>query len=106
MDQTSFPQSAFPGLSDHFITAWGIKATNLVCWVVDFQWTCNPCCYCVFLARLHSKFYRTLQAGTLRELALALAPGTSLRPEITILIPETQKQVIVTTMPTDYMDMD
>ena len=102
--QTSFPQSASPGLTDHFITTWGIKATNLVCWIVDFQWTCNPCCYYVFLARLHCKFYTTLEAGALTELAIGLAPGTFLRPEITILIPETQREVPVMAMLQDYMD--
>ena len=51
VDWTSFPQSAFPGPSDHFISAWGIKVINLVCRIVDFQGTCNPCCYCAFLAR-------------------------------------------------------
>ena len=51
VDWISFPQSAFPGPSDHFISAWGIKVINLVCRIVDFQGTCNPCCYWVFLAR-------------------------------------------------------
>ena len=39
-----------------------------------------------------------------RELAGALAPGTSLRLEITILTPETQRQVLIMAMPPDYMD--
>ena len=40
----------------------------------------------------------------LRELAGAGAPGTSLRLEITILTPETQRQGFVTAMPLDFMD--
>ena len=40
----------------------------------------------------------------IRELAGALAPGMSLRLEITILTPETQRQVPVMAMPLDYMD--
>ena len=39
-----------------------------------------------------------------RELAGALAPGTSLRLEITILTPQTHRQVLVMAMPLDYMD--
>ena len=44
MDRTSFPQLVFPGPSDHFIPAWGIRVINLVCRILDFQGTCNPCC--------------------------------------------------------------
>ena len=38
----------FPGLFDHFVIAWGIRRTNLIC-----QGTCDPCCYYVLLLRLH-----------------------------------------------------
>ena len=24
---------------------------NLICWIIDFQGTCDPCCYCVLLLR-------------------------------------------------------
>ena len=48
-----------------FQNCLGIKATNLVC-LIDCRLlgTCSPCCYCVFLAVSHSKFYTTLQAET------------------------------------------
>lgn len=36
---------------DHSVTAWGIRTTNLNCWITDFQGTCDPCCYCVLLLR-------------------------------------------------------
>ena len=42
----------------------------------------------------------------LRELAGAGAPGTSLRLEITILTPQTQRQVLVMAIPTDCIDGD
>ena len=42
----------------------------------------------------------------IRGLSGARAPGTSLRLEITILTPETQRQVLVMAMPPDCMDGD
>ena len=42
----------------------------------------------------------------IRELAGALAPETSLRLEITVPTPETQRQVLVMAMPPDCMDGD
>ena len=48
-----FPFSVtFSGLFDHFVIAWGIKTTNLICWVTGFQGTCDSCHYCVLLLRL------------------------------------------------------
>ena len=35
--QTLFSWSPFPGLFDHFIIAWGIRTTNLLCQIIDFQ---------------------------------------------------------------------
>ena len=35
------------------IVAWEITTTNLICQVIDFQGTCDPCCYSVLLLRLH-----------------------------------------------------
>ena len=29
----------------------GIRGTNLICWIIDFQGTCDLCCYCVLLLR-------------------------------------------------------
>ena len=51
VDRTFLARSAFPGLFDHFIIAWGIRTTNLICWTIDFQGTCGPCRYCVLLLR-------------------------------------------------------
>ena len=56
--QISLSWSPFPGLSDHFITVWGIETTNLICQIIDFQGTCNRCCYCVLL--LNPKFGLTV----------------------------------------------
>ena len=53
VDRTFLSQSSFPGLFDHFITVWGIRTTYLICWITDFQGTCDPCCYCVLLLRPH-----------------------------------------------------
>ena len=36
---------------DHSVTAWGIRTPNLNCWIIDFQGTCDPWCYCVLLLR-------------------------------------------------------
>ena len=42
-------------LSQTFRTLWpfhnslGIRSTNLICWIIDFQGTCDLCCYCVLL---------------------------------------------------------
>ena len=51
VDRTFLSQSSFPGLFDHFITVWGIRTTNLVCRITDFQGTCDPCYYYVLLLR-------------------------------------------------------
>ena len=53
VDWTFLSWSAFPGLFDCFIIAWGIRTTNLICWIIDFQRTCDPCCYYVVLLRPH-----------------------------------------------------
>ena len=42
----------------------------------------------------------------IRQLAGDVAPGTSLRPEIIILTPETQRQILVMAMPLDCVDGD
>ena len=51
VDRTFLSRSGFPGFFDHFIIAWGIKTTNLICQIIDFQRTCDPGCYCVLLLR-------------------------------------------------------
>ena len=53
VDQTFLSQSSFPGLFDHFVNEWGIRTTNLICRIIDFQGTCDPCCYYVLLLRPH-----------------------------------------------------
>ena len=53
VNQTFPSQSAFPGLFDHFIIAWEIRTTNLICWIIDLQGTCDLCCYFVFLVTPH-----------------------------------------------------
>ena len=50
-DLTFLSQATFPGLFDHFVITWGIETTNLICKIIDFQGTCDPCCYCVLLLR-------------------------------------------------------
>ena len=48
----NFPFSVtLPGVFDHFVTAWGIRTTNLICWIIEFQQTCDPCHYHVPLLR-------------------------------------------------------
>ena len=49
VDKTFLSRSAFPGLFDHSITAWGIRTTNLIFQTIDFRRTCR---YCVLLLRL------------------------------------------------------
>ena len=51
LDQTFLPWSPFPGLFDHFITAWVINTTNVICQIIDFHWICDPCHYCILLLR-------------------------------------------------------
>ena len=51
VDQTFLSQSAFPGLFDHFIVTMGIRTANLICQIIDFQETCDPCCSYVLLLR-------------------------------------------------------
>ena len=38
-------------VSDHFVIAWEIRTTNLICQVIDFQGTSDPCCCYVLLLR-------------------------------------------------------
>ena len=51
VDQTFLSQSPFPGLSGHFVIAWGIKSTNIICQIINFQGTSDPRCYCVLVLR-------------------------------------------------------
>ena len=44
VDQTFLSRSTFPGFFDHFIIAWGIRTTNLICQIIGFQGTCDPWC--------------------------------------------------------------
>ena len=76
---------------------------NLIWWIIDFQGTCDPCCYCVLLLRLpvwkHLALLRA-ESYCMEEPSLArsrklpkhvwqqgrtLAPGMSLRLEGTLL---------------------
>ena len=58
VDRIFLSRSPFPRLFDYFITVWGIETTNLICGIIDFQGTCNRCCYCVLL--LNPKFGLTV----------------------------------------------
>ena len=51
VDRIFLSQSSFPGLFDHFIIAWGIRTTSLICWIIDFKGNCDPCSYYVLLLR-------------------------------------------------------
>ena len=76
-------------VSDHFVIAWGTRTTNLICQIIEFQGTCDPCCYYVLLLRPHVWKRLALLGAKLQEQAWewgrALAPGTSLRLEVTLL---------------------
>ena len=74
-----------------------------MCQILDFQRTCNPCCYYVFLA---IPPFQILQDTADRNTPGAGVPGTSLRLEIIILTQETQKQILVMALPPDCMDED
>ena len=39
------------GLFDHFITPLGIRSTNLIYRIIDFQETCDLYCYCILWLR-------------------------------------------------------
>ena len=54
VDQNFLSSSSFPGLFDHFIIVWGIRTTNLICQIIDFQGTFDPCCCYVLLLRPHA----------------------------------------------------
>ena len=41
VDRIFLSQSSFPGLFDHFVIEWGIRTTNLICRITDFQGTCE-----------------------------------------------------------------
>ena len=104
VDQTFLSLSTSPGLFDHFLTAWRIETTNLICQIIDFQGTCHPFCYCVLLLRpqiwidshkapslarsqklhLDCLFMHCRQEHSW-ELGGALAPRTSLRLEVALL---------------------
>ena len=127
VDQTFLPWSCFPGLFDHFLTAWRIETTNLICHIIDFQGTCHPFCYCVLLLRpqiwidshkapslarsqklhLDCLFMHCRQEHSW-ELGGALTPGTFLRLEVvplaTCLGPTTWKWILVTAVHLAYVD--
>ena len=77
-------------VSDHFVSAWGIRTTNLICPIRGFQGTRDPCCYYVLLLRpqvwkrlalLGAESYKSM----FRERGGALAPGTPLSLEVSRL---------------------
>ena len=51
VDRTFLSQSSFPGPFDHFVIAWGIRTTNLICQIIDIKGNCDPCCYYLLLLR-------------------------------------------------------
>ena len=52
VDRNFLCWSPFPGLFAHFVIACGNRTTNLICQIIDFQGTCDPCCYYALLLRL------------------------------------------------------
>ena len=79
-------------VSDHSIIAWGIRTTNLICWIINFQGTCDPCCYSVLLLRPQTIWMEVpslARSWKLQEHVWewggALVPGTSLRLEAILL---------------------
>ena len=120
-------------LSQTFWSLWqfhnflGIRGTNLICWIIDFQATCDVCHYCVLLLRpqiwidshkapslarsqklhLDCLFMHCRQEHSW-ELGGALTPGTFLRLEVvplaTCLGPTTWKWILVTAVHLAYVD--
>lgn len=101
-DLTFLSQATFPGLFDHFVITWELKLLNLICKIIDFLRTCDPCCYCVLLLRPQVWIIRfatpslsrnrylgcvlsVLQTGAQLGASGALAPGTSPRLEVALL---------------------
>ena len=79
-------------VSDHSIIAWKIRTINLICQIIDFQGTCDPCRYSVVLLRPQTIW---MEAPSLArswklqehvwERGRALVPGMSLRLEAILL---------------------
>ena len=90
VDRTFLSQSTFSGLFDPFVIVWGIRTTNLICWIIDFQ--CDPCRYSVLLLRPQTIWMKAPSLARswklpehVWEQGGALAPGTSLRLEVMLL---------------------
>ena len=92
VDWTFFSRSPFPGLFDHSIIAWGIRTTNLICRIIDFQGTCDPCRYSVLLLKPQTIWMEVpslARSWKLQEHIWdwggALVSGTSLKLEAILL---------------------
>ena len=87
VDRTFLSQSSFPGLFDHFVIAWGIITTSLICRIKDFRGTWDPRRYCVLLFRPQAWWSWGTQTcwEHVWERGGTLAPGTSLRREVVLL---------------------
>ena len=91
VDQTFLSQSPFPGLFDHFTVLWGIRSTNIICWIIDYVDLWFMLLLCTFtqtpnlvvmeapsLARSQKLQEHVWEQGG------ALAPALSLRLEVTL----------------------
>ena len=92
VDWTFLSWATFHGLFDHSIIAWGIRTTNLICRMIDFQGTCDPCCYSVLLLRPQTIWMEVPSLARswklqehIWERGRALVPGISLRLEAILL---------------------
>ena len=72
-----------------FVIASGIRTVNLICQIINFQGTCDPCCCYVLLLRHQVWKCLALQGWKLTRAHLgarqSLAPRLSLRLEVTLL---------------------
>ena len=83
VEQTFFTWSHFPGLFDHFVLAWGIKTTNLVYQIIDFQGNCDP--YHALSLRPHVWKCLALLGAESYNSTFGSETELSLRLEVTVL---------------------
>ena len=61
----------------------GIRTTNLICWIIGFQGTCDLGCYCALLLWPQAWIGSQEAPSLARKLDGALAPRASLRLKVT-----------------------
>ena len=90
----------FPGLFDHFITAWETRANNQACRITDFQGTSDPCCWLFYHALQTRACSAARWSSSSKNVSQARSHSLNYLPQWLV----TWKWVFITAEPPIYVD--